>query len=175
MGKFKLKKFMLLASLIIAIILPTKIFAANNSVAIVQIGSDYSIYIDGLENKDFKFAFANENTEEKINELELHANWEDNKGTNIACIESDTELNLNEPVYMVIEVDDQKTVTELDLNNVITQKEMADVESLTTIISVDTKKEKKVEENENGVATTQTVGQVDIIESEEYDYQEFEN
>lgn len=174
MGKFKLKKFMLLASLIIAIILPTKIFAANNSVAIVQIGNDYSIYIDGLENKDFKFAFANENTEEKINELELHANWEDNKGTNIACIESDTELNLNEPVYMVIEVDDQKTVTELDLNNVITQKEMADVESLTTIISVDTKKEKKVEENENGVATTQTVGQVDIIESEEYDYQEFD-
>ena len=47
METFKLKKFMLFALLIIAIILPTKIFAANDSVAIIQIGNDYSIQYSG--------------------------------------------------------------------------------------------------------------------------------
>ena len=175
METFNFKKFMLpVFILIMAIILPTKIFAANESVAIVKIENDYSIYINGLENKDFKFAFTNQNTEEKINEIELLANWEDNKGNHIACIESDTDLNLNEPVYMIIETDGKKTVTELDLNSAISQNDMANVEALTTIISVDTKQTTTTSDNEDGVATTQTVGQVDIIESEDYDYKDFE-
>lgn len=175
METFNFKKFMLpVLILIMAIILPTKIFAANESVAIVKIENDYSIYINGLENKDFKFAFTNQNTEEKINETVLRANWEDKKGNHIACIESDIDLNLNEPVYMIIEEDGKKTVTELDLNSAISQNDMANVEALTTIISVDTKQTTTTSDNEDGVATTQTVGQVDIIESEDYNYQEFE-
>lgn len=175
METFNFKKIILpVLILIMAIILPTKIFAANETVAIVKIENDYSIYINGLEDKDFRFGFTNQNTEEKINEIELHANWEDNKGTNIACIESSSDLNLNEAVYMIIEVDGKKTVTELDLNRAISQNDMANVEALTTIISVDTKQTTTTSDNEDGVATTQTIGQVDIIESAEYNYQDYD-
>ena len=94
MKTFKSKKFMLVfALIIIALIIPTKIFAATKSVAIVKIEDDYSIYIDGLENKDFKFSFTNQKPEEdKPIESNLVANWEDNNGIHIACLESNSEI-----------------------------------------------------------------------------------
>ena len=170
------KKIMLVFTLIIlALIIPTKIFAATKSVAIVKIENDYSIYIDGLENKDFKFSFTNQMPEnDNPNETNLVANWEDNNGIHIACLESNSEVNLNEAVYMIIESDGETTVTELDLDKAIDKTEMANVEALTTIISVDTKQTTTTSDNENGVATTQTVGQVDIIESSEYNYEDYE-
>lgn len=173
---FNFKKIFLLNLIVlIALILPTKIFAANESVAIVKINEDYSIYINGLEEKDFKFGFTNQKPiEGTTSDIDLVANWEDKKGVNIACLESSSEIDLTKKVYMLIEKDEETTVTELDLSDAITQEEMSDVESLTTIISVDTKKTTTTADNENGVATTQTVGQVDIIKSEEYEYQDYD-
>ena len=169
------KKIMLVILLIIlALIIPTKIFAATESVAIVKIENDYSIYIDGLENKDFKFSFTNQKPEDDNTiESNLVSNWEDNNGVHIACLEADSEIDLNENVYMIIESDGEKSVTELDLKNAIDKTEMANVEALTTIISVDTMQTTTTSDNEDGVATTQTVGQVDITESSEYNFEDY--
>ena len=92
MKTFNSKKFVLvLALVILALIIPTKIFAATKSVAIVKIDDDYSIYIDGLENKDFKFSFTNQKPEDDNTvESNLVANWEDNNGIHIACLEADS-------------------------------------------------------------------------------------
>lgn len=170
------KKFVLvLALVILALVIPTKIFAATQSVAIVKIEDDYSIYIDGLENKDFKFSFTNQKTEsDNPGDSNLIANWEDNNGVHIACLESTSEIDLNEKVYMIIEADGETSVTELDLENAIDKTEMANIEALTTIIGVDTNQTTTTSDNENGVATTQTVGQVDITESSEYNYEDYE-
>lgn len=175
MKTFNSKKFVLVFSLIIfALVIPTKIFAATKSVAIVKIENDYSIYIDGLENKDFKFSFTNQKPEDDNTiESNLVSNWEDNNGVHIACLEADSELNLNENVYMIIELDGETSITELDLENAIDKTEMANVEALTTIISVDTMQTTTTSDNEDGVATTQTVGQVDITESSEYNYEDY--
>ena len=176
MKTFNSKKFVLvLALVILALVIPTKIFAATQSVAIVKIEDDYSIYIDGLENKDFKFSFTNQKPEsDNPGDSNLIANWEDNNGVHIACLESTSEIDLNETVYMIIEADGETTVTELDLENAIEKAEMANIEALTTIISVDTNQTTTTSDNENGVATTQTVGQVDITESSEYNYEDYE-
>lgn len=176
MKTFNSKKFVLvLALVILALVIPTKIFAATQSVAIVKIEDDYSIYIDGLENKDFKFSFTNQKPEsDNPGDSNLIANWEDNNGVHIACLESTSEIDLNEKVYMIIEADGETSVTELDLENAIDKTEMANIEALTTIISVDTNQTTTTSDNENGVATTQTVGQVDITESSEYNYEDYE-
>lgn len=176
MKTFNSKKFVLvLALVILALVIPTKIFAATQSVAIVKIEDDYSIYIDGLENKDFKFSFTNQKPEsDNPGDSNLIANWEDNNGVHIACLESTSEIDLNETVYMIIEADGETSVTELDLENAIDKTEMANIEALTTIISVDTNQTTTTSDNENGVATTQTVGQVDITESSEYNYEDYE-
>ena len=176
MKTFNSKKFVLvLALVILALVIPTKIFAATQSVAIVKIEDDYSIYIDGLENKDFKFSFTNQKPEsDNPGDSNLIANWEDNNGVHIACLESTSDIDLNEKVYMIIEADGETSVTELDLENAIDKAEMANVEALTTIISVDTNQTTTTSDNENGVATTQTVGQVDITESSEYNYEDYE-
>ena len=175
MKTIQIKKFMLAILLIaLVIILPTKNFATTSSVAIVKIENDYSIYIDGLENKDFKFSFTNQKPDEgSMIESNLISNWEDNNGVHIACLESDTELNLNEPVYLIIKADDKTTVTEIDLNSAIDKTEMAKVEALTTIISVDTKQTTTTYDEDGGVSTTNTVGQIDITDSEEYNYQDY--
>ena len=176
METFKSKKVMLVFLLVLLImLLPTKIFAATQSVAIVKVENDYSIYIDGLENKDFKFAFTNQNPEDETSfESQLIPNWEDNNGVNIACLEEDTSLNLNEPVFMIVKVGEELSVTELDLNKAISKTDMASVEAITTIIDVDTTQTTTTSDNENGVVTTQTVGQVNIIESAEYNYKDYE-
>ena len=175
METYNFKKFMLVILLIIiALIIPTKEFAATESVAIVKVENDYSIYIDGLEDKDFKFAFTNQKIEEGESiGTETVSYWEDNNGVHIACLESTTDLDLDKPVYMVIELEGETTVYELDLDKAISKKDMANVEALTTIISVDTKKTTTTADNKDGVATTQTVGQVDIIESSDYNYQDY--
>ena len=176
METFKSKKVMLVFLLVLLImLLPTRIFAATQSVAIVKVENDYSIYIDGLENKDFKFAFTNQNPEDETSfESQLIPNWEDNNGVNIACLEEDTSLNLNEPVFMIVKVGEELSVTELDLNKAISKTDMASVEAITTIIDVDTTQTTTTSDNENGVVTTQTVGQVNIIESAEYNYKDYE-
>lgn len=176
METFKTKKIMLVFLLVILImLLPTRIFAATQSVAIVKVENDYSIYIDGLENKDFKFTFTNQNPEDETSfESQLIPNWEDNNGVNIACLEDDTNLDLNEPIFMIIEVGGELSVTELDLNKAISKTDMASVEALTTIIDVDTTQTTTTTDNENGVVTTQTVGQVNIIESSDYNYEDYE-
>lgn len=176
MEKFKSKKVMLVFLLVLLImLLPTRIFAATQSVAIVKVENDYSIYIDGLENKDFKFAFTNQNPEDETSfESQLIPNWEDNNGVNIACLEEGTSLNLNEPVFMIVKVGEELSVTELDLDKAISKTDMAGVEAITTIIDVDTTQTTTTSDNENGVVTTQTVGQVNIIESAEYNYTDYE-
>lgn len=176
METFKSKKVMLVFLLVLLImLLPTRIFAATQSVAIVKVENDYSIYIDGLENKDFKFAFTNQNPEDETSfESQLIPNWEDNNGVNIACLEEGTSLNLNEPVFMIVKVGEELSVTELDLNKAISKTDMASVEAITTIIDVDTTQTTTTSDNENGVVTTQTVGQVNIIESAEYNYTDYE-
>ena len=176
METFKSKKVMLVFLLVLLImLLPTRIFAATQSVAIVKVENDYSIYIDGLENKDFKFAFTNQNPEDETSfESQLIPNWEDNNGVNIACLEEGTSLNLNEPVFMIVKVGEELSVTELDLDKAISKTDMAGVEAITTIIDVDTTQTTTTSDNENGVVTTQTVGQVNIIESAEYNYTDYE-
>ena len=176
METFKSKKVMLVFLLVLLMmLLPTKIFAATQSVAIVKVENDYSIYIDGLENKDFKFAFTNQNPEDETSfESQLIPNWEDNNGVNIACLEEGTSLNLNEPVFMIVKVGEELSVTELDLDKAISKTDMAGVEAITTIIDVDTTQTTTTSDNENGVVTTQTVGQVNIIESAEYNYTDYE-
>ena len=117
METFNFKKFMLpVLILIMAIILPTKIFAANESVAIVKIENDYSIYINGLENKDFKFAFTNQNTEEKkkiiekiIEEPEEHIEVENEMENQV----SDVDIKKDSETERRYESDQEKMILDL--------------------------------------------------------------
>ena len=166
------KKIILILLLILLIIIPIKTFATNNSVAIVKVDGDYIIYLDGLENKEFKFAFSNTNLADKT--LSYIANWEDTNGVNIACLEKDAKVDFSKDVYIAIKEGEGDKATyssiKLNLSNAITKEEMANVEKLTKKISIKISKSKPVSREENGVKKTETVDQIEITDDKDCKY-----
>ena len=166
------KKIILILLLILLIIIPIKTFATNNSVAIVKVDGDYIIYLDGLENKEFKFAFSNTNLTDKT--LSYIANWEDTNGVNIACLEKDAKVDFSKDVYIAIKEGEGDKATyssiKLNLSNAITKEEMANVEKLTKKISIKISKSKPISREENGVKKTETVDQIEITDDKDCKY-----
>ena len=151
----------------------TKIYASSDSVALVDVEGDYVIYINEMENEEFKFAFTNDTTiteSSAITELTFIQNWEDTNGKNIACLEATSTIDQSNPIIMWIQTESEVFSIEINLEDAITKEDMADVESLTQIINVSTENSTTTSANEDGVAMTETVGQIDIIDSDEYDY-----
>lgn len=169
------KNLVLILLLIITflILLVTKVHATEESVALVKVNEDYLIYIENLENKDFKFAFSN--TEGDYSNVQFIKNWEDTNGVHVAGLEKSTEVEFGNTIFLLIEEGEGETKVnnsiKLDLSKAITKEEMESIESLTKIIKVDTQNTTTTASNENGIATTQTVGQIDITDSKEYNYQ----
>ena len=166
------KKIILILLLILLIIIPIKTFATNNSVAIVKVDGDYIIYLDGLENKEFKFAFSNTNLTDKT--LSYIANWEDTNGVNIACLEKDAKVDFSKDIYIAIKEGEGDKATyssiKLNLSNAITKEEMANVEKLTKKISIKISKSKPISREENGVKKTETVDQIEITDDKDCKY-----
>lgn len=167
------KKIILSILVILLIIMPIKTFAANSkNVAIVKAEGDYIIYLEGLENKEFKFAFTNTNLADKT--LSYIANWEDTNGVNIACLEKDAKVDFSKDVYIAIkEGEGEKAIyssTKLNLSNAITKEDMAKVEALTKKIAIDTSKSTTTSKDEDGVIKTTSIGQINITDSKDCDY-----
>lgn len=180
METLKLKKLaLIIAFTFMVILLPTKILASNTSVAIVNIDGDYAIYIDGLEKSDFKFAFTDDATLDKSNvkeKIDFISSWPDNNGNNIACLEKDNTLNTKESIYLWIDTSSEVysiQIKQNDLKNAVTKSDMENVEALTSIIDVDTTQTTSTQTVDNGVTTTVTTGQVNIIESNNYNFKDY--
>ena len=170
-----IKKLSLIVLLIFTIlnVTSTKIYASAESVAVVKVDEDYIVYINNMESEDFKFAFTNDTTLTESNvttELSFVSNWTDTNDIHVACIEGTSGLDENAPIIMWIQKGEELSSTEIMLEKAITKEEMIAVENLTQNIKVSTENATTVASNEDGVARTETVGQIDIIDSEEYDY-----
>ena len=167
--KIVLILFLILISLIV---LSTKVGATSKPVALVKVKDDYLIYIENLENKDFKFAFSN-GEGDNLN-LQFISNWEDTNGVHIAALEKNAEVDLSKTVYLLIEEGEGENKTntsiELDLSKAITKEEMANIEDVTKVIKIDAKQTTTTATNENGIASTLTVGQINITDSKEFNY-----
>ena len=169
------KAIIIMMFALIVFVLPKLVNAANNDVAILNVNGDYAIYLNGKENAKFKFAFTNdktitaENAKEKLN---FAQNWDDSNKNSIACLEkSDATIDFEKTVYMWIQTEAEGIYSvELNLNNVLTQKEMKDIENLTQKIKTNTDNTITTTTQKNGVITTTTVGQLNITDSKDYKY-----
>ena len=159
--------------LIAILIIPTKNYAAGEAATLIKINADYAIYIENYEDKEFEFAFTNDTTltESTVQtQLTFIPSWTDTNNVNIACLEDSSAIDKTQPVIMWIRNEENVFSIELNLDDAITKEEMNNIESLTKIISVSTENETTETTNEDGVTITETVGQIDITDSEECNY-----
>lgn len=160
-------------SLLIIPLICTKSYAVGEEATLVKIDSDYAIYINNYEDKEFEFAFTNDTTLTESNvqeQLTFIKNWTDTNNINIACLEDSSAIDKMQPVIMWIKHEENLFSIELKLDESITKEEMNSIEMLTKNIKVSTENQSTKLANENGVTITETVGQIDITDSDEYDY-----
>lgn len=174
MKSIKTKLSFIILFIILTIILMTvNTFASNENVALVKVDADYLIYIQNLENKDFKFTFTNDSkitAEEAVEKLKFISNWEDTNKVNVACLEKENQLDLTKNIYMWIQTDKETYSVQLNLEDAISKEEIAQIESLTNLIAIDAKQTTTTVKNEEGITKAETIGQINITDNKEASY-----
>lgn len=175
MKKSKLKLiFTILVSFILLVMLSPIAKAANGDLELVKAGEDYIVYVEGYEDKEFEFAFSNVKMED-VDNLTFTNNWTDSNDVNVAGLDSEMGVDLNEKVYIWIKDAEGNFVVdskEVYLDSALYKDEIAVLEKLTKLIDVDLTQSNVTEEIVDGVKITRTTGKVVILpdETENYKY-----
>ena len=162
MKNANLKLICIAIILLLICLIPISVQATNEKVSIVKKDNQYIIYIDGYENKEFKFAFSNDKNADK--ELLAYANQRkdsnESNSNSIACIDSETQIDIAKDIYMWAKDGEQYILDgiKLDLTSAIQLEDMQSVEDTTKRISVDTTSTVERQEVIDGVTKKYTSG-----------------
>ena len=128
--------------LLIALLFPIKIFAAENNTAIIHSESgDYVVYVKDIKEK-FKFAITNMQNADKM-QLKYVTSSKDEQGENVIFIskekyESLTQKGANTKSYIYVKDmngEDKIEGQEIDFANAVEQSQLQETETLTKRIA----------------------------------------
>ena len=138
----------LLALIVIVSILPIKSLAANSSnsdmCVIKENDNEYLIYVEGLLNEDFEFAFTKALDAENIAYM---SSIKDDNGNSIAYVNADLLsrfFKTEGDTYILVRDADKEMVIDgekITINNAKTVQELKGIESLTKVITVESSAE----------------------------------
>ena len=165
--------------LLISLLLPIKIFAAESNTAIIHSeNGDYVIYVKDMKEK-FKFAITDVQNADKT-QLKYVASSKDEQGENVIFVskekyESLTQKGANTKSYIYVKDmngEDKIEGQEIDFANAVEQGQLQETETLTKRIATKTAKNlKTIEKEKDGVKVTTTLGGLKITEKDgKYEY-----
>lgn len=167
-------KFMtvVLIVILITLIIPVNVFAAEANIQVVKTENDnYIIYVKDLANTEFKFAIS-----AKADASEADLNYinsvVDGEGNQVALIQKEDVSNATNYIY--IKTDEETRMNKIDFSQksqVFEKAKMEEVENTTNRIKTEllTNLEERNEEV-NGIKYTETVGGLKIVEEENATY-----
>jgi len=175
MNRISVKLLTVLAIFLFIAIIPIAVLATNENVSVVsQINDEsekeYIIYIKDYTDKNFKYAFTtNANPEEM--DLSYINSIPDLGGNHAAFLSTETYEKLSkETIYMWAKDENEEILKgiQLDLNQILSEEEINNVETLTKRIEVkiaETQEDATTVRNENidGVDEVANVGYVEIL------------
>ena len=164
----------LLAIAILLIVIPTVVKAATEKAAIVNIEGDYAVYVKGKEQANFKFAFTNEEeltAEEAQEKLTFINYWEDTNGIHTACLEKDSNIDINKAVTLWIEEGSETYAIEIDVSKAVKKEQIVEIEKLGNHIRIDSDKAEVTSTVKKGITKTVSRGQVYITDDQKSEYQ----
>ena len=156
----------ILAIILAIAIMPSFVGAAEgetDAVILEKISGEKNVYIKGLENTEFKYAFSDSKDDAGLIYTTCLTDSNDEK---VAIIESGKTYK-----YMFLAQESSTNIIELDNVKSITEKEIKEVESLTKKIAVTTDESLSEQLSQEGTAVTKTRGKIVITEEGKYDYQ----
>ena len=174
MKKFELKLTgVVIALIIIALLIPTKVLGANEEQQIVKTEQDYIIYVKDLAKTEFDFAIS-----DKDNATEMELNYinsvEDEEGNQVAFVTQtkyNNELSTNAHNYLYIKTTEGVEIKEINFDDAFDKAKMEEVETTTKRMETEVvtdiiEKDEEVE----GVKVKVTVGGLKIIDTDQATY-----
>ena len=174
MKKFELKLTgVVIALIIIALLIPTKVLGANEELQIVKTEQDYIIYVKKLAKTEFDFAIS-----DKDNATEMELNYinsvEDEEGNQVAFVTQtkyNNELSTNAHNYLYIKTTEGVEIKEINFDDAFDKAKMEEVETTTKRMETEVvtdiiEKDEEVE----GVKVKVTVGGLKIIDTDQATY-----
>ena len=134
----------LLVLIMLASILPIKSLATDSSNMIVVKENDnqFLIYVEGLLNKNFEFAFANS---ADATSLDYIASIEDSNGNSIAYVDAELQAKYfnSEATYIWVQTEDEVLINgeQIVLNDVKTVQELDSIANISKNITVESSAE----------------------------------
>lgn len=124
----------------------------------------YIIYVQDTINTEFLFSFS-ENSDALEEDLIFSASGLDSNESNVAYMTREIAESFEDgQAYMWVQVNEELTSYQINLNQAVTIDEIAFVNSTTKRIEVDTDGSEKTSEDANGVKITHSQGKVTITE-----------
>lgn len=174
MKKFELKLTgVVIALIIIALLIPTKVLGANEELQIVKTEQDYIIYVKKLAKTEFDFAIS-----DKDNATEMELNYinsvEDEEGNQVAFVTQtkyNNELSTNAHNYLYIKTTEGVEIKEINFDDAFDKAKMEEVETTTKRMETEVvtdiiEKDEEVE----GIKVKVTVGGLKIIDTDQATY-----
>ena len=174
MKKFELKLTgVVIALIIIALLIPTKVLGANEELQIVKTEQDYIIYVKDIAKTEFDFAIS-----DKDNATEMELNYinsvEDEEGNQVAFVTQtkyNNELSTNAHNYLYIKTTEGVEIKEINFDDAFDKAKMEEVETTTKRMETEVvtdiiEKDEEVE----GVKVKVTVGGLKIIDTDQATY-----
>ena len=174
MKKFELKLTgVVIALIIIALLIPTKVLGADAELQIVKTEQEYIIYVKDLAKTEFDFAIS-----DKDNATEMELNYinsvEDEEGNQVAFVTQtkyNNELSTNAHNYLYIKTTEGVEIKEINFDDAFDKAKMEEVETTTKRMETEVvtdiiEKDEEVE----GVKVKVTVGGLKIIDTDQATY-----
>jgi len=162
--------FTIIISFMIILIMPLSIYAANEEIVIVKESEEqYIIYLKDYLNKEFEFAFSNDNMADiaTLTFLNSALDKPEENANHIAYVNGTNISMFANKTYMWVKENGELKITarEIDISDNITKQDLENVGNTSKTMPI--KLEQKVVENtvtEEGLKKTTTVGIVTVAE-----------
>lgn len=174
MKKFELKLTgVVIALIIIALLIPTKVLGANEELQIVKTEQDYIIYVKDIAKTEFDFAIS-----DKDNATEMELNYinsvEDEEGNQVAFVTQtkyNNELSTNAHNYLYIKTTEGVEIKEINFDDAFDKAKMEEVETTTKRMETEVVTDIiEKDEEVKGVKVKVTVGGLKIIDTDQATY-----
>ena len=149
-------------------IMPFAVKAADSAEAIILVksGTEKIVYVKGMEEKEFKYAFSN--NEDSASAMYVTATKDSNGKYAAILDDGNTYKNM-----FVMEGNDTSKASTIKLENAksITSEEVEKIEKLTKIIGVKTDEKETNIKKDDGTIITTTKGKIVVTDEGKYQYQ----
>lgn len=176
----KLKSKLIISAIIFLltiVAMQLSIYASNENVEIVKKSdTDYLIYVKDNLNKNFKFAFSNNQNEDKTSLIfkDSETDSTSENANKIAFVNSTTISMFDNPTYMWVKDEHENYIIDgiqIELKQAIDNKELEDISKTTKKIPVDAEQTKTTKNEVDGKTIITTVGKVVLPETKgNYEY-----